>query len=251
MPFRDPVSLIEYLRGCASNAEANVFEQTALMGFVAEIHDLYGETIDRVLGDAESAGLFLGMSHGAFLAAFQLAASGEFPPTYAVVRMCVEHALVAHRLHHNPEFKPVWFSRDASAAATEVFRRKFRYRVMKAELDANHPAIGHQFSTVYESCISFGAHPNPAALMTNIRHEPENATGYRYKYLIVSGDDQALKQALYTVAFGGLTALTVFAFVYQLHFVKTDLGERLALATKLAYQFAPPSPERSTRSTPA
>jgi hypothetical protein len=239
MQYYTPVSLADHLRGCASNSLANLQEQPLLGGLVAEVHAFYGDVLNVVLSLPEGAGIFLGLSHGAYLAAFQLAVSGEFPPAYAVLRTCVEHALVAHRVYRNPELKSVWIKRDENDATGAAARKAFRYSVMKSELTANHPVIANQFSTVYDACITLGGHPNPGALLPNLRTDPSSPEGFRTSYLYVSSDELSLQHALYSVGFGGMTALTIFAYIYLPIFVGTEFGERLRRVYERANTVAP------------
>jgi hypothetical protein len=239
MEYITHVSLADHITGCANNSLATLREEPLLVGLVAEVHGFYSDAVNVAMAVPEGAGLFLGMSHGAYLAATQLATSGQLPPTYAITRMCVEHALVGHRVFRNPQLKPVWIGRDANAQATAAFRKAFRYKTMQAELDQYLPHVGHQLSTVYEGTITLGAHPNPAALLTNLRQDPNTDAKLRTKYLYVNTDPIGVRQALYTVAFGGITALTVFAYLYMRQFPTTDLPHRLLQLYKFANQFAP------------
>jgi hypothetical protein len=222
-------TLREYFSGThqnSLNALTNLPKYTELLQL---IDDAFDAGLLHLGSTHEGTVLFAAMSHAAFLAAAQLAASGQLPPCYMVARGCVEDAIYAFFLFHHAELKTVWSERQDSPEAKKKVRQEFTIGRMRKLLAEKNTALAEQFSIIYDATIDFGAHPNSLGAYS---HLIELESGdFEWQYVNTTGIDQTM--ALRVAAMGGIFALNVFQVLFPVNFVSTGASQRIQAAHDL------------------
>ncbi len=112
----DKNTLISY---CKLRGYFEVFENLA---------KLFRDLLDRVSWSDESdlpLALLLWRTRASFLAAIRLLSGTQPSESYAQLRVCLESALYAFHIHHEPALAKVWTDRHSSSEKRKECRRKF------------------------------------------------------------------------------------------------------------------------------
>src|SRR5207244_597525 len=113
-----------------------------------------------------SAPFFLLLAHASYRAAACLALSTQSAPAFAIMRQCLEHSLYGLYIAQHPESFETWLKRNDDAAAKQKVKDEFTIGALRKVLKSIDPETHSVWSEMYEKTIDFGAHPNPAALVS-------------------------------------------------------------------------------------
>lgn len=161
--------------------------------------------------------VFLHRAHNAFLGAVRMAASGQIPETFPLIRSSIEYALYAHHIALDSKRGVVWFSRHDGAAEMKACRGEFSYRNVLQSLEKAHPTLGPQVNEVYERTIDFGAHPNERGISASTRLKKEGACTVLEIAQLQEGGP-AMDLALRLTADAGVGVLVVFERIFEQRF---------------------------------
>lgn len=223
-------ALSQFLQVAHENAFHVFVRHRAVFDLLTLVHD----TLDVVVGIAARAepqwlAFFVGRSHSAFLAASRLALSGQIVESFASLRVSIETAWYALHVSADPEGMErmkVWLSRDDNDAAKWKTVKEFRAGDMKATYSVRDPETAPILEALYERCIAFGAHPNPAGTLTSIiRHEDETTLTHNILYL--NAQVLPLMFALKTAVEVAVGITRLFGLMYPREYVEANLLSQL------------------------
>ena len=182
-----------------ANALLFVREHPELATLIDDVHAVFVDVRALPTLAAEPALAFLGVSESAFLAAAQLAASGQLPPSFLASRGALEAALIGWYVQLRPQLLAVWNARTDGEEAERL-------------REAN-AAVARQFGIAYDKTLNYGAEP-PAGVAIEVRH------------------------AVYSATFSALMSLFVFLVAFPQVLTAAGVAERLvALADRLTTCF--------------
>lgn len=207
-----PTALTEFLDGTHGNSRNYLDENPAVGSLLQDIENTYAELLSVPALATHGPILFVAMSHATYLAAVQLSTSGQLPPSYMASRGVLEAALYGWWVNKRPELKAIWSNRDESEAAKKLVRNSFKIGKIRAALKIDQPASENQFGTAYERTIDMGAHPNAAALWTNMTDQDENGES---TYLYINQEKPAQPVAVLTTAFSAVTSMALFLDAFR------------------------------------
>jgi hypothetical protein len=156
----DRNTLISY---CNLRGYFEVFENLA---------KLFVDLLDQVSWSDENdlpLSLLLGRTCGSFLAAIRLLSGTQPSESYAQLRVCLESALYAFNIHHEPALAKVWVDRHNSDEKRKECKRKFSPQAILKLLTTENRRLAMAIARDYEGCIDFGAHPNERSVFPNLR----------------------------------------------------------------------------------
>jgi hypothetical protein len=142
-------------------------------------------------------------------------------------------------VNHRPELKSIWSNRDESEDAKNLVKNSFKIGDIRAALKAAQPAFEHQFGVAYERTIDMGAHPNAAALWTNMTDPDANGES---TYLYINNEQPAQPVAVLAAAFCAVTALTLFLDAFADALRPTPIPARVLNLTSRVVALLPAPP---------
>jgi len=177
-------------------------------------------------------GLLFVRAHSAYRGGVRMAASGQVPEAYMVLRGCLELGLYAAFMAGNPDRQQRWLTRSDTAENRKRFRTEFTVGAMLKAAETQSMSVGEAARSLYGHLIDFGAHPNDLTLgatTTMTRTETPDATRFETSYIV--GDGLLARGALKAVARVGVCTpmlfQTVFVHRYQLLGIDVEI-ERLS-----------------------
>lgn len=216
----------DYAQGVHNNTILALAANPQYVETLQTVNASFEGLLEHLGGSGEGAALFAGMAHGSFLAAINLATSGQLPPAYMVARGVTEAALYCHYLFHHPQLKKVWGAQHQSEEAKSKVRKEFTIRKMRDFLKTKSQVLAEQFSIVYGATIDLGAHPNSLGAFSHLVDDSDG--NYVWQYINIGGVDQRF--ALRVVAMSGIFALNIFQELFPVHFASTPAGALLSEA---------------------
>lgn len=170
--------------------------------------------------------LFVTRCHSAYRGAVRLAASGELPEAFALMRSALENALYAFHVHRNPKIGEIWMERGSDIKSKKKCQQAFRIGPILGEYEKYDSYNGKPARTLYETFIDYGAHPNSDSVYSNIIPE-EDEKGKRVLSLQLNTNELPLRHALVNVARTGGCCLFIFENIYRERFQSFGLSEKL------------------------
>lgn len=221
--------LAEFIDGMHGNSRNYLRANTPIAALLQDVENTYADVLNIPTLATHGPILFVAMAHATFLAAIQLSTSGQLPPSYMASRGVLEASIYGWWVNKRPELKKIWSNRDESEEAKKLVKNSFKIGDIRAALKAEQPAFEHQFGTAYEATIDMGAHPNAAALWTNMTDQDEHGES-TYQYINLESPAQTT--AVQAAAFSGLTALTLFVDAFREALRPTPLPAQIMTATQ-------------------
>lgn len=159
------------------------------------------------------APFFLLRAHSSFRAAASLALASQPPEAFMVVRGCLESALYGLYVFKNPATSEIWWAREDSEAGKRDVKKEFTIGNMWKCLKDTDEKLQVQASILYERTISFGGHPNAAAVLTALSTE-QAERGMRFKLDYLNSEPEMLTGTSKSVAQVGVVALEILRFAF-------------------------------------
>lgn len=106
-------------------------------------------------------------THSSFLASIRLAMSGQFPESYAILRVGIEQAWYALHIAkdpHPPERVTVWLRRNDDQSSKSRCKNEFTVQNVRSTHESIDSVTAKQLHELYEKMIDYGAHPNQISL---------------------------------------------------------------------------------------
>jgi hypothetical protein len=164
-------------------------EHQAIVAVIDELDELFRGLVTGKSYSKHPAGGFLAMnSHSAFLAAVGSALRGQSPPTFMILRGCVESALYAYLIAMDHTDGDVWLKRSQDPETTKA---KFTANRAIQKLTPHDPNLAALAKDTYQWMIEFGAHPNPRSIIDHIRTKEPVAEGYPFSLIYIHSTDSA------------------------------------------------------------
>jgi len=221
MQFQLPESLLDYIKATGNLEKDTVGCNWPLVGLLQEIDDHWrGEVLRGELAVEAFAAFLLGQSYFLWLATVRSALSGHGAAVFPMLRASLESACYGYTLAHDPGATRCWLDRDKSQADLKAFRRRFGQAVSDAAklIAVEHEVIAQRVRDLYDSAITFGAHPNPHFLLAHV--DVAEHTKDRARYVLTclnAADSENTRLALSATVEAGLMVCTVNALSFDDH----------------------------------
>lgn len=198
--------------------------------------------INRLLvSDDQTARLLAITASNHFISCSRSALSGHCLPAYPTGRSAVEMAVYAWYLQHDVSAGERWHDKPeeqascglskpeekAAKAAQHRWRQEFSFSNIAGKLGKDHPTLEKWANYLHQTAIDFGAHPNKAALYSNMALAQDEKGIMLGITVIHSGGDIFIG----TLKFGfevGLFILEVIKLAFPQLVDPSDLQARLA-----------------------
>lgn len=158
--------------------------------------------------------LFLHRANAAYLSAVSAIMSGQANEMWTLLRLCIEQSAYAHFVSGDECRYKEWFDRDTSKTKRDKVRKLFSTANISRHLKAHDPKVGQVFDRLYDESITFGAHPNPAGAMLNIKALEVDEGGVTFSTSVLQGDGLALDLGLRKAAQIGIFMLDIAHMIY-------------------------------------
>ncbi len=225
--FKEPKPLREFLDGAHNNTKATEQNKNELFKKLDDINMAFAY-LNSLLDFTSDWFLvfFVLRSHSSFLAAATLSASTQLPDSYSGMRSVLENALYGFFLWKHKDLIDPWLRRQENDKARQRVRNEFKYGNMMRELKATSDTLGKMFETLYNDTIDYGAHPNVASVISNIKQISEEDTiTHVLKYF--NADSPYLDLSLKHLCRIGLLALHIFGIIWNDRLKLTDYSQTL------------------------
>lgn len=217
-------SLSRALQAASDNASHVFCHLSNVFSIWWRVNDLYG----RALAHMNRATpwfltLFFPRTHSSWLAATRLAASGQLPEAYMVLRGCLENALYAFYIHDDPKLPgtpgraETFLRRDEGKDWRKKVRDEFKPSLMLDLLKGKDAPIGEMARTMYDHAIDYGAHPNAGGLLTNLNFQDVKG-GYQVTTEYLNADPVARGLCWKCAAIVGVCGLDIFGLMWRRRF---------------------------------
>ena len=160
------------------------------------------------------AAFMLIRSHTGFRGACRMAASGQVPETFPLLRSCIEYALYALHINAKPALGEVWMRRHDNEETLRACRTSFKHASVIDTLKRRDAKLHKTIALLYERTIDFGGHPNERAMTGNVRLT-ESKDGSTFSTAYLHGDALSLDHAIKTTAQIGLGSLITFEHIFK------------------------------------
>lgn len=175
---------------------------------------------------------FLLRAHASYLGATRLSLSGQVPEAYMVLRGCIENSLYGFYMYSKPQATVLWLKRDESKELLNKFKAEFTARNAFSQLEKADQKTGAATHLLYNRAIEFGAHPNPNALLTNMRVQDIGNGSKKFDVSYLSGDSDSLRLCLKTTAQVGVCSLMIFRIIIKERFDIMGISDDLQTLSK-------------------
>ena len=214
----------------------------AYFRLLADIHDVFVRGEDSINPQPQSlGGLFLGATHGSYLAAANLALSLHVVDAYKPLRGCLESAVYALHVERDPAAYTRWKERPIISALSDTANvRQEQLRLRKK--------IGREFSVsnilseiadvtlrarvdrLYDETIDYGAHYNFPAF----RHHFEivDADNQEIRAVILTGKESEFVFCFKKIAEVALTSLAILNLAYGTQWDQQIIASKIAGLTR-------------------
>lgn len=200
MKVRINLSLDEYVRNGNANTDGLLAGHHPLMPLVRRYYDFFATTLWSEGQHVAEVPMFL--STNAFMiwtSGVRMAMSGHETAVYPLFRTALESACYALLITLKPELEAVWSDRDKGDAERKASRKAFGGAVAEAikRLEAQQAGMGDFISSLYETSIDYGAHPNTRAIRNHVQVTPPTEEQRRFDQgSIYPGDSFQVFRAL-------------------------------------------------------
>ena len=155
--------------------------------------------------------IFLARCHAAYRASCGISMAGQLPETFVLLRSCLEYSGYTLLIHRKPGLEMVWLRRHKGGDALSKMRHAFTATNAKKAVQLTDPGLGDWYSSLYESAIDFGGHPNPKGIMPIINDDS-------YSQIDLHEDGLFLRHCLDSTARVGVCSLYVFHKIFPERF---------------------------------
>ncbi len=178
------------------------------------------------------APLFLYRGHAAWRAAVRVGLSGQVPESYPLLRIAIEHALLASFMNRHANKFALWSRRSDSEEDRKKVRNEFATGKLLSDLEERDRSTHAGVKELYEECIDMGSHPTDAGVFTHlVTSETPDVVAFDTQYLM--GDSPQLRYVLKMLERVGVAVLKVGHLLFKERFDLLGLSEtldRLALS---------------------
>ncbi|WP_315764520.1 MULTISPECIES: hypothetical protein [unclassified Bradyrhizobium] len=185
--MNDSSDIHAYLRAAEAAERDSLVEHKSLLAFAGELDQHFRTLVTGRAYCSHPAIALLGMNaHASYLAVLSTALRGQSPPTFMVVRGCIESASYAFLIGDDQSDGDVWVRREEEPQAV-----KARFTVNRAvqKLTSVDPNLGKLLKSSYDWTIEFGAHPNKRSILDHLREGDPHPEGHQFSLIYIHGSD--------------------------------------------------------------
>ncbi|MEK7886310.1 hypothetical protein AAB992_04255 [Burkholderia contaminans] len=159
--------------------------QKALSGIAEDLVKCSTYAIADAFKVDDPAARFLFMTaHNHFLASARLVSSGQCLSAYATGRAAVESALYGWYLAGKPDACQRWHDKPTTPSERKLWDKEFKFSTLTSILSKISVDVAEWAKYLHQTAIDFGAHPNKAAVYSNMRLETTlNGTRLEMEFL--------------------------------------------------------------------
>ena len=165
--------------------------------------------------DPIAPSFFLYRAHSALLASYRLLIGGQAVEAFPVIRMAVENTLYGFFLSKDTESAKRWLSRDESEKHKQWVRNSMSYGATRSLLSQTDIELSNATEQIYECCITYGAHPNPAGHLLSMTHKSTDRS-HDFEAHYLTSNENLLALSMKTVAQAMVLTLRIFVLIYPL-----------------------------------
>lgn len=170
--------------------------------------------------------LFLTRCHSALRAAARLAASGQLPESFSLMRAALENALYAFHIDNDSELSNIWMNRNKTLKSKKDCKNKFKITPILKKYEKHDAFNGPVANKLYKYTIEHGAHPNPQSFFSNLEIK-EDEKNKILLTLQLNTNEIPLRHAVVNVARTGSCCLLIFENIYQERFKSSGVSENI------------------------
>lgn len=185
--MNDAADIYAYLKAAEAAERDSLEEHKGFLAFAGELDRNFRTLVTGQAYCSHPAIGLLGMNaHASYLAALSTALRGQSPPTFMVIRGCIESAAYAFLIGDQQSDGDVWFRREQDPHAV-----KARFTVNRAaqKLMLVDPNLSELLRSTYEWAIEFGAHPNKRSILDHLREGDPHPDGHQFSLTYIHGSD--------------------------------------------------------------
>jgi len=158
--------------------------------------------------DASPIGSFLNLNaYYQLMSAVRVAISGHVSAVFPLVRAALESACYSHFIGDDQERQAAWLHRDRTPAEGRTFRRMFGPAIKQTAdgLKAIDRDLANYIAALYETSITFGAHPNSYSVMRHLEPGEPDKTQWKVGFVCMYDEtSQEVRAVLVACAEYGL-----------------------------------------------
>lgn len=224
--------LSEYIENARHNVFATFTNLNGTLELFQNINGLFCKLTDSIHNSKDwMPAFFLLRAHASYLAAVQLAASGQIPEAYMVLRGCLESALYGYYVFKKPGTFKTWIDRQDNEKTKNSMRNEFRISNIFKMLEKYNSKVFSAVEYLYGRTIDYGAHPNVDSILTLLRREEKD--GYiKFDLKYLDGNSSAHALSLKTTAQIGICSLTLFRLIYKERFEILGISDKIDQLTR-------------------
>lgn len=176
-----------YLAAASSSEQESLEEHKDIVAYIDQLDDLFRKLVTGKSYSRHPAAGFLGMNaHAAYLAAVSSALRGQFPPTFMILRGCIESALYSFLISLDKDEGDIWLKRREHP---EIAKAKFNANRAIQKLEPCDPNLAAMAKGAYQWAIEFGAHPNPRSIIDHIRNNDSHPDEYAFSLIYIQSPE--------------------------------------------------------------
>ena len=223
----DPLSV--FFRAAEQNDRITALKLPKVYELLGQVHSLFQkseEATENARFELAVPRFLMVRAHSSFLAGIRLAMSGQVPESFPILRSVVEYAWYALHIAKDPdgtERSKIWLRRDDDAEAQKRCTLEFIVKKVQRTHEALDAATAKEFHGVYKDLISFGAHPNPFGVMTELSKTEKTDNQVTYDVGILQCESLSVRFALRMAVATAIGALKTFQLVFPERFTIAGL----------------------------
>jgi hypothetical protein len=219
------------LKRAAQNESATLDHEERAADFLSRLNATFLSTNSLLVNSPDSLLImFLGRAHSAVIGAVRMAASGQLPETFMLLRGALENSFYALHIKCDkspPDRFTTWINRSQGPTESKRCRNEFTIANVMASLRQRSPSLHSVADQLYGRCLDLGGHPNQrghfaASTFTNV--EPGGAA--EFKVDLFTPNIRTRRFLLRSCAEVGILVLRVFVEVFTERFKLTSLPQR-------------------------
>lgn len=176
-----------YLKAAQAAERDSLEEHKGLLAFAGELDRHFRTLVTGQAYCSHPAIDLLGMNaHASYLAALSTALRGQSPPTFMVIRGCIESAAYAFLIGDDESDGDIWFRREEDPQAVKA---KFTVNRAVQKLMSVDRNLSDLLRSSYEWTIEFGAHPNKRSILDHLRECDPHPDGPQFSLIYIHGSE--------------------------------------------------------------
>ena len=208
-------ALTGFLDLTRANQFGTFYNKRSVIRDICDLDQLFWETAGTLDGPGNVLpGNLFHRSHSAYRAGAGLAMSGQCAEAPCLLRLCLECAGYAALMQFDGiKAQETFMRRMEGDNPKKAAKKAFTAQRALIKLRERDRELATVFSSLYESLIDFGAHPNELMISSNTTMS-RNSAQVSLEIIYLHEDGPALDLALKRVAQTGICSLEIFALLF-------------------------------------